>query len=111
MQKILEIPLVLLDDFPSFPFRLRRDSEFLNLLDSISTYGVLQPVIVRPIAERYQLISGHRRKRACEILRFDSVFGIVLHIVKYVLNTSAQSVIDEICDRHMARRRFAVQYP
>ncbi len=78
MQKILEIPLVLLDDFPSFPFRLRRDSEFLNLLDSISTYGVLQPVIVRPVAERYQLISGHRRKRACEILRYDSVFGIVL---------------------------------
>jgi ParB family chromosome partitioning protein len=78
VQRIIEIPLVLLDDFPSFPFRLRRDSEFLNLLDSISTYGVLQPVIVRPVAERYQLISGHRRKRACEILRYDSVFGIVL---------------------------------
>jgi ParB family chromosome partitioning protein len=78
MQKeIVFLPIESLDDFPSFPFRLRRDEEFLNLLESISSHGVLQPIIVRPVDERYQIISGHRRKRVCEILHHDHTPGII----------------------------------
>ena len=77
MQNVLEIPLDLLDDFPSSPFRVRMDSEFLNLLSSISSHGVLQPIIVRSVGDRYQIISGHRRKHVCEMLRLGSIPGIV----------------------------------
>ena len=54
-----------------------QDEEFLNLLESISTHGVLQPIIVRPIGERYQIISGHRRKQACEILHHENIPAII----------------------------------
>lgn len=77
MQSVLEIPLDLLDDFPSFPFRLRKDSEFLNLLESISTHGVLQPIVVRQIGSRYQILSGHRRMRVCEILHIQHIPGVI----------------------------------
>lgn len=71
------LPIEALDDFPSFPFRLRKDEEFLNLLESVSSHGILQPVIVRPVGERFQIISGHRRKRVCEILRHEQIPAIV----------------------------------
>ena len=71
------LPLEVLDDFPSFPFRLRRDEEFLNLLESVSAHGVLQPIIVRPVGDRFQILSGHRRKRACEILRQTGIPALI----------------------------------
>lgn len=71
------LPIEALDDFPSFPFRLRKDEEFLSLLESVSSHGILQPVIVRPVGERFQIISGHRRKRVCEILRHEQIPAIV----------------------------------
>ena len=77
MQNVLKISLDLLDEFPSFPFRVKKDSEFLNLLASISEHGVLQPIIVRQVGDRYQIISGHRRKYVCEILQYDSIPAIV----------------------------------
>ncbi len=78
MREFLEIPIDLLDGFPSFPFRLKRDSDFLNLLESISIYGILEPDIVRPYADRFQIVSGHRRKWACEILRYDRIPCIII---------------------------------
>lgn len=62
-----DIPLNLLDDFPNHPFKVRDDEDMLKLTESISERGVLVPAIVRPKADgRYELISGHRRKRASE---------------------------------------------
>ena len=62
-----DIPLELLDDFPNHPFRVRDDEDMLKLIESVSERGVLVPAIVRPKADgRYELISGHRRKRASE---------------------------------------------
>lgn len=64
---IQDIPLELLDDFPSHPFKVRDDEDMLKLTESITERGVLVPAIVRPKADgRYELISGHRRKRASE---------------------------------------------
>ena len=48
-----------------------------ELADSIKQNGVLQPIIVRPVADRFQILAGHRRKRVCEILQFDHIPGIV----------------------------------
>lgn len=64
---IQDIPLSLLDDFPNHPFKVRDDEDMLKLTESISERGVLVPAIVRPKADgRYEIISGHRRKRASE---------------------------------------------
>lgn len=62
-----DIPLSLLDDFPNHPFKVRDDEDMLKLTESITERGVLVPAIVRSKADgRYELISGHRRKRASE---------------------------------------------
>ena len=62
-----DIPLNLLDDFPNHPVKVRDDEDMLKLTESITERGVLVPAIVRPKADgRYELISGHRRKRASE---------------------------------------------
>ena len=67
LPNIQDIPLELLDDFPNHPFRVRDDEDMLKLIESVSESGVLVPAIVRPKADgRYELISGHRRKRASE---------------------------------------------
>lgn len=67
LPNIQDIPLVLLDDFPNHPFKVRDDEDMLKLIESVSERGVLVPAIVRPKADgRYELISGHRRKRASE---------------------------------------------
>ena len=71
------LPIDLLDAFPSHPFRLKNDAEFLDLLKSISSHGVLQPIAVRKTEDRYQILAGHRRKRVCEILQFKEIPAFV----------------------------------
>ena len=67
LPNIQDIPLELLDDFPNHPFRVRDDEDMLKLIESVSERGVLVPAIVRPKTDgRYELISGHRRKKASE---------------------------------------------
>lgn len=67
LPNIQDVPLELLDDFPNHPFKVRDDEDMLKLIESVSERGVLVPAIVRPKADgRYELISGHRRKRASE---------------------------------------------
>lgn len=64
---IKDIPLEKLVPFPNHPFKVRDDEDMLKLIESVSERGVLVPAIVRPKADgRYELISGHRRKRASE---------------------------------------------
>lgn len=67
LPNIQDVPLELLDDFPNHPFKVRDDEDMLKLIESVSERGVLVAAIVRPKADgRYELISGHRRKRASE---------------------------------------------
>ena len=67
LPNVQDIPLELLDDFPNHPFKVRDDEDMLKLIESVSERGVLVPAIVRPKTDgRYELISGHRRKRASE---------------------------------------------
>lgn len=68
LEKIRDIPLDLIDDFPDHPFYVRDDEDMLQLVESIKTNGVLTPAVLRQKEDgRYELVSGHRRKRACEL--------------------------------------------
>lgn len=68
-EKVRVVPLEAVDDFPNHPFEVRDDESMRQLIQSIARKGVLNPVIARRKEnERYELISGHRRKHACEVL-------------------------------------------
>ena len=68
MPKIQEIPLELIDEFPDHPFKVRMDIDMQDLLASIKEQGLITPIILRPKDDgRYEIVSGHRRKRACEL--------------------------------------------
>ena len=78
MQFKPEISLDILEDFPSSPFRVNMDADFMRLLKSISIFGVIQPILVRQSGDKFQILSGHRRKRVCEMLHLENIPGIVL---------------------------------
>ncbi len=68
LAKIREIPLELIDEFPNHPFKVRDDEDMMHLVESIQENGILVPAILRQKEDgRYELIAGHRRKRACEL--------------------------------------------
>ena len=74
LYKIRDIPLGLIDDFPDHPFKVRDDEDMLQLIESIRDRGVITPATVRQKEDgRYELISGHRRKRACELAGFQTL--------------------------------------
>ena len=74
LSKIRDIPLELIDDFPDHPFKVRDDEDMQQLVESIKERGVITPATVRQKDDgRYELISGHRRKRACELAGFDTL--------------------------------------
>ena len=65
---VTNIPVEKLKPFPNHPFQVRDDDSMRETVESIKTYGVLQPAIVRPTKDGdYEILSGHRRKRACEL--------------------------------------------
>jgi len=67
-EKVMDIPLSKLHPFPDHPFQVRDDDAMKETVESIKEYGVLVPAIVRPCTDGgYELISGHRRKHACEL--------------------------------------------
>ena len=71
LSKIRDIPLELIDDFPDHPFKVRDDEDMIQLVESVKERGVITPATVRQKEDgRYELISGHRRKRACELAGF-----------------------------------------
>jgi ParB/RepB/Spo0J family partition protein len=75
---VADIPLALIDPLPGHPFQVRDDEEMERLAESIAENGVLVPLTVRGAgAERYELVSGHRRKCAAELAGLESVPCIV----------------------------------
>lgn len=72
--KIREIPISEIDDFPDHPFGVRDDEDMLQLIESVGTRGVIVPALVRKKEDgRYEIISGHRRKRASEIAGYETM--------------------------------------
>lgn len=77
-ETIMEIPLAQISDFPNHPFKVKMDESMSDLVESVKSYGVLSPVIVRPKDNgEYEMIAGHRRKRASELAGKDSIKCIV----------------------------------
>ena len=74
LPRIHDVPLELIDDFPGHPFKVRMDEDMQQLVDSIKERGVLTPITLREKDDgRYQLVSGHRRKKACELAGLTTV--------------------------------------
>ena len=74
LPRIHDIPLELIDDFPGHPFQVRMDEDMQQLVDSIKERGVLTPITLREKDDgRYELVSGHRRKKACELAGLPTV--------------------------------------
>lgn len=74
LSKIRDIPLELIDDFPDHPFKVREDEDMMQLVESVKERGVITPATVRQKEDgRYELVSGHRRKRACELAGFETL--------------------------------------
>ena len=74
LPKIYDIPIELIDDFPDHPFKVRMDEDMDQLVESIKERGLITPITLRPKEDgRYEVVSGHRRKKACEIAGLSTV--------------------------------------
>lgn len=74
LSKIRDIPLAEIDEFPDHPFKVLMDEDMEQLVDSIKRSGVMTPATVRLKEDgRYELISGHRRKKACELAGLETL--------------------------------------
>lgn len=83
LARIRDIPLELIDSFPDHPFKVRDDEDMTQLVESIKERGVITPATVRPKDDgRYELVSGHRRKRACELAGMDTLRCEVVELTR-----------------------------
>ena len=99
-EKVVEIEIERLHDFKNHPFKVQADSQMKELQDSISKYGILNPLIVRPRPEGfYEVISGHRRKYAAMELKYTKVPVII----RYMLDEEA---IISMVDSNLQRERI-----
>lgn len=74
LPRIHEIPLSEIDEFPDHPFHVRLDEDMDELVESIKTRGIITPVTLRQKEDgRYEIVSGHRRTKACELAGLTTV--------------------------------------
>ncbi len=81
LKKIYELPLDEVDPFPEHPFKVKDDEDMMNLVDSILENGILTPTTVRKKEDgRYEMVSGHRRLRACQLAGLDTIRAEVVEL-------------------------------
>ena len=74
LPKIYDIPLAEIDDFPNHPYQVRMDEDMDQLVQSVKVRGIITPITLRQKEDgRYEIVSGHRRKKACELAGLDTV--------------------------------------
>lgn len=74
LPKIYDIPLSEIDDFPDHPFKVRLDEDMDQLVQSVKDRGIIVPITLRRKEDgRYEIVSGHRRRKACELAGMDSI--------------------------------------
>lgn len=99
-ERIEEIPLSLIDGFPGHPFAVRDDEEMQRLVESVREVGILAPVMLRRAEDgRYELVSGHRRKRAAELAGLDAIPSIARDMTR-------DEAIIEMVDANLQRERI-----
>ena len=81
LDKIRDIPISEIDDFPNHPFQVRDDEDMMQLVESIKDHGVMTPAVLRVKDDgRFEIVAGHRRKRACELAGLDTLRSEVKHL-------------------------------
>ena len=74
LPKIYDIPLTEIDEFPNHPYQVRMDEDMTQLVESVKERGIITPVILRKKENgRYEMVSGHRRMKACELAGLETV--------------------------------------
>ena len=74
LPKIYDIPLSEIDEFPDHPYQVRMDEDMTQLVESVKERGIITPVILRKKEDgRYEMVSGHRRMKACELAGLETV--------------------------------------
>lgn len=74
LPRIYDIPLTEIDDFPDHPFKVRLDEDMDQLVESVKERGLITPITLRPKEDgRYEIVSGHRRRKACELAGLETV--------------------------------------
>lgn len=97
LEKVQNVPVSELYPFTDHPFQVRDDEEMQKMVESVKTYGVLTPLIVRPRAEGgYEMIAGHRRKHACELAGVETMPVIVREMDD---DTAVILMVDSNCQR------------
>ena len=97
LPKIYEIPLAEIDDFEGHPYKVKDDEDMRILMESINDNGVLTPAQVRKKEDgRYEIVSGHRRKHACELLGMET---LRCEIVDMSRDEAIITMVDSNCQR------------
>lgn len=82
-ERLMEIPISLIHDFPEHPYKVKDDENMSELVESIKTRGLIQPVLVRPLMDgTYEMVSGHRRKRAFELAGIEKIAARVQELTR-----------------------------
>ena len=83
LPKIYNIPLWEIDDFPDHPFQVRLDEDMDQLVESVKERGVITPITLRQKTDgRYEIVSGHRRRKACELAGLATVPAEIKELTK-----------------------------
>ncbi len=83
LDKIRDIPIDEIDDFPNHPFQVRDDEDMFQLVESIRENGVMTPAVLRVKDDgRFEIVAGHRRKRACELAGLDTLRSEVKNLTR-----------------------------
>ena len=73
-ERLMDIPISQIREFPEHPYKVKDDESMVELVESIKTRGLIQPVLVRPLDDgTYEMVSGHRRKRAFELAGIEKI--------------------------------------
>lgn len=82
-EQLMDIPISQIQDFPDHPYKVKDDENMVELVESVKTRGLIQPVLVRPLDNgMYEMVSGHRRKRAFEIAGIEKIPARVQNLTK-----------------------------
>ena len=82
-EKLMDIPISKIQDFPEHPYKVKDDENMVELVESVKTRGLIQPILVRPIDNgMYEMVSGHRRKRAFEIAGIEKIPARVQNLTR-----------------------------
>ena len=93
LPKIFDIPLTEIDDFPDHPFKVRLDEDMEQLIESVKNRGVITPITLRRKEDgRYEIVSGHRRRKACELAGLATVPAEIKELTTAIVNRLIEKI-------------------